>query len=715
MKQSLAEKLITQYFTQFTEGCDSIECQEPECRSCPSFSHDFKNANEAAYAAIKAALTHPFDDHICPGINQIKINPILRNDLVYLDTNIKNYINSYRQNPENQAIQLGNLQILTRSELFPYILLSNEDKLSPQNLAISDDLFSDFIRMIKHVYQKIRVIQKSFEIMVNEIITGNSNTYHHIRALIILFCFEPFYTVGQGDSKYKLLNSIIHHIVNLPPKHRNLFFEALQKLPRISFQILDICQNVITLYIYQSLECFPGSQFFCDMALFLMNLREISSFRSMNPLASSKFSNDEFSRLIDVKKFYERRHNVFRVIFYNPAILSLMFKNEVFHFEQNIKQKENAMAAVQTMPRMLFDRNELIRNIHLQLRVHRDNLINDTIQEISRMRKEHLNRPLMVTFYGEEALDAGGVSREYFQLLTERLFSPDYGMFTLVKNKYYWFNILSTEIDVSPVLFKTLGTVVALAVYNGIILPIRFPLVLYKKILGKSITLIDFQLFDPELFKSLNFLIDMKKKGQDVSSLYLNFTTTIDKFGTPVDVPLVQNGENIDVTNDNVDEYIQALIDWKMNVSIKTQYEAFNAGFVKLFNGEIFNLFAPDELDILVSGEEVFDWEELKKNAKYKDGYSHKSKVVKWFWEIFDAFPADMKSKFLLFTTGSDRAPVGGLANVIITIQKVNDPTKLPVSHTCFNVFCLPNYSKKNDLKRMLEIALTQTEGFGLV
>ena len=126
-------------------------------------------------------------------------------------------------------------------------------------------------------------------------------------------------------------------------------------------------------------------------------------------------------------------------------------------------------------------------------------------------------------------------------------------------------------------------------------------------------------------------------------------------------------------------------------------------------------MFAPDELDILVSGEEVLDWEELQKNAKYKDGYSANSKVIKWFWEIFNTYSPEMKCKFLLFTTGSDRAPVGGLANVVITIQKVNDPSKLPVSHTCFNILCLPNYPRKNDLKRKLEIALTQTEGFGLV
>jgi hypothetical protein len=42
-----------------------------------------------------------------------------------------------------------------------------------------------------------------------------------------------------------------------------------------------------------------------------------------------------------------------------------------------------------------------------------------------------------VSFVEEEGIDAGGLRREYFQLLMDKLFSPDYGMFRVVANKYY--------------------------------------------------------------------------------------------------------------------------------------------------------------------------------------------------------------------------------------------------------------------------------------
>ncbi|KAK8888649.1 Ubiquitin-protein ligase E3A [Tritrichomonas musculus] len=712
---SLAEQLIIHYFTQYTEGCDSIDCQEPECCSNKCFPHSFKSPNEAAYEAIKAALNHPFEDHLCPGVSLLKLNTVLQEELSFLDKNLLDLIHKGRLDNMNQMRDVINN--LMNPELFPYILRTNQLKLSTQNLAISDDLIIDLSRLIQQNCQSNRISKDTLNEMSQKIYKENCNTFHHVRSLILLFCFEPFYTDNDNKS-FSLINDLIGHIVKLDQKARNVFFVSLQTRPRILQQILDICQNVITLFIYKSTQLpKPRSLFFFNFAIFLMNLRDISSFQSSTPLPSSKFSNDEYTNLIDPKDFYRNRQN-YDILFTNPAILSLAFKNEVFHIEQTVKMETQRMQAAreEIFTHGFQSREQIIRNIHLQLQVHRNNIVNDTVKEVNHMRDDHLNRPLMVSFIGEEALDAGGVSREYFQLLTEQLFSPDYGMFVFVKNKqYYWFSHFYDDVGVLPIQYKILGTVVALAVYNGIILPIRFPLLLYKKILGKKITLTDLQEVDPEWAKSMHDMLDMKRKGQDVADLYLNFTITVDKFGAPIEIPLCPNGENIDVTNYNVEEYVNSLVDWKANKSVQVQFDAFAIGFKKLFNGQIFQFFAPDELDTLVSGEEILEWEELQKNAKYKDGYHANSKVVKWFWEIFNSYSSEMKRKFLLFTTGSDRAPIGGLAKVIITIQKVNDPNILPVSHTCFNIFSLPNYSKKSDMKKKLEIALTQTEGFGLI
>lgn len=50
-----------------------------------------------------------------------------------------------------------------------------------------------------------------------------------------------------------------------------------------------------------------------------------------------------------------------------------------------------------------------------------------------------LKKQLVVEFEGEQGLDEGGVSKEFFQLIVEEIFNPDYGMFTQqVDNGTVW-------------------------------------------------------------------------------------------------------------------------------------------------------------------------------------------------------------------------------------------------------------------------------------
>lgn len=63
-----------------------------------------------------------------------------------------------------------------------------------------------------------------------------------------------------------------------------------------------------------------------------------------------------------------------------------------------------------------------------------------------------------------------------------------------------------------------------------------------------------------------------------------------------------------------------------------------------------------------------------------------------------------------------DRAPVGGLSELTLTIQKNGpDSDRLPTSHTCFNLLLLPEYSSKDKLDDRLTLAIQNSTGFGLL
>lgn len=48
---------------------------------------------------------------------------------------------------------------------------------------------------------------------------------------------------------------------------------------------------------------------------------------------------------------------------------------------------------------------------------------------------------------------------------------------------YFWFNSYTFE---SKMKFELIGVIIGLAMFNGMLLDIQFPKVIYKKILGKK-------------------------------------------------------------------------------------------------------------------------------------------------------------------------------------------------------------------------------------
>ena len=49
---------------------------------------------------------------------------------------------------------------------------------------------------------------------------------------------------------------------------------------------------------------------------------------------------------------------------------------------------------------------------------------------VSMQSPNDLRKQLVVEFFGEQAVDEGGVSKEFFQLIVENIFNPDYGEFS---------------------------------------------------------------------------------------------------------------------------------------------------------------------------------------------------------------------------------------------------------------------------------------------
>ncbi|XP_023395454.1 ubiquitin-protein ligase E3A isoform X2 [Loxodonta africana] len=340
-----------------------------------------------------------------------------------------------------------------------------------------------------------------------------------------------------------------------------------------------------------------------------------------------------------------------------PFILNAVTKNLGLYYDNRIRMYSERRI---TVLYSLVQGQQL--NPYLRLKVRRDHIIDDALVRLEMIAMENpadLKKQLYVEFEGEQGVDEGGVSKEFFQLVVEEIFNPDIGMFTYDEStKVFWFNPSSFETEGQ---FTLIGIVLGLAIYNNCILDVHFPMVVYRKLMGKKGT-----------FRDLG---------------------------------------------DSHPEFVGLYSDYILNKSVEKQFKAFRRGFHMVTNeSPLKYLFRPEEIELLICGSRNLDFQALEETTEYDGGYTRDSVLIREFWEIVHSFTDEQKRLFLQFTTGTDRAPVGGLGKLKMIIAKNGpDTERLPTSHTCFNVLLLPEYSSKEKLKERLLKAITYAKGFGML
>lgn len=410
-------------------------------------------------------------------------------------------------------------------------------------------------------------------------------------------------------------------------------------------------------------------------------------------------------------KYWVQRSSGFCFCQY-PYVLNIANKSSILKQEALAQMSQEVRDAVKSVLRGVRS------SPYLKLSVSRARLIPDTLQQLQSRRHE-LKKQLRVHFNGEEAVDAGGVTKEFFQLIVRDIFDPKYGMF--VHNSecnVFWFNGAGSLLQDTTQEFQMIGTIVGLAIYNGAILDLRFPFVVYRKLLGFVPTFDDIRQVDPGLANGLKQLLELPE-GTDIQELYdARFEAPRNEFGTIVHHDLKPGGKDIPLTFQNRQEYVDLYVDWLLTRSIDTEFSAFRAGFHSVVGGNALSLLKPDELELLICGNPSLDTHKLQKAAKYRAGYSEDSPTIVSFWTLFHAWPLDKQKKLLAFITGSDRIPFEGVGELVLVIDRPlgfdGGVHQLPVAHACFNQLVLPDYPTPQVLEDKLSIAIENSEGFGL-
>nr|XP_020441322.1 NEDD4-like E3 ubiquitin-protein ligase WWP2 isoform X5 [Monopterus albus] len=355
---------------------------------------------------------------------------------------------------------------------------------------------------------------------------------------------------------------------------------------------------------------------------------------------------------------------------------------------------------------------------HVKISVSRQTLFEDSFQQIMNVKPYDLRRRLYIIMRGEEGLDYGGIAREWFFLLSHEVLNPMYCLFEYAGKNNYCLQINPAS-SINPdhlTYFRFIGRFIAMALYHGKFIDTGFTLPFYKRMLDKKPTLKDLESIDPEFYNSIMWV---KENNLEECGVELYFAQDMEILGKVSTHQLKDDGENELVTEENKEEYISLLTDWRFTRGVEEQTRAFLDGFNEVVPLEWLRYFDEKELELMLCGMQEIDLADWQKNTIYRH-YTKNSKQIHWFWQVVKEMDNEKRIRLLQFVTGTCRLPVGGFAELIgsngpqkFCIDKVGKETWLPRSHTCFNRLDLPPYRSLEQLREKLLFAIEETEGFG--
>uniref|UniRef100_A0A2R9ADE7 HECT-type E3 ubiquitin transferase n=1 Tax=Pan paniscus TaxID=9597 RepID=A0A2R9ADE7_PANPA len=323
-----------------------------------------------------------------------------------------------------------------------------------------------------------------------------------------------------------------------------------------------------------------------------------------------EFINEPLKEVLEMHKDYT---NKFSFMTY-PFLVYAVTKNLGLYYDNRIPMYSERRI---TVLYSLVQGQQL--NPYMRLIVRCDHIIDDALVRLEMITKENPAdlKQFYVEFEGEQG--EGG-------LVVEEIFNPDIGMFTYDELT----NLCEPPHPANPSFqtegwFTLIGIVLGLAIYNNCILGVNFPMVVYRKVMGKKGTFYHLGDCHPVLYQSLKDLLEYEGNVED--DMMITFQVSqIDLFGNPMMYDLKENGDKIPITNENRKKFVNLYSDYILN---------------QLF-GEVFiwcpvnlpYLLRPEEIELLICGSQNLDFQALEETTEYDGGYTRDSVLMREFWEI---------------------------------------------------------------------------------
>eukprot|EP00948_MAST-09A_sp_MAST-9A-sp1_P001077 g1077.t1 len=353
---------------------------------------------------------------------------------------------------------------------------------------------------------------------------------------------------------------------------------------------------------------------------------------------------------------------------------------------------------------------ELLTDEKLEIRIRRSHLVPDSVDKLRTIPVDHLLRRLRVVYDGEDGIDSGGLTKDwYLEICRNLCYNASYCLFRPNDDGTVEINPLSGVNPQHLQYFRFLGRLLAKAIYDRQLVDVLFCTHLFKGITGGEYDIDDLRCVDPHKYKSFVWMSENSIDG----IIFETFSMERDVFGKTEKVDFVENGNAIDVTDENKHAYIKAYLHFTFRDDVEQQLNALREGFYELVPYEAIQNFSAEEMKLLLNGRDHIDVDDWYKVTSYSGGYTQDSEVVCLFWDVVRDLDQEDVAKLLRFATGTTRLPYENF-KFTITLPSDANIDELPRAHTCFNQLVLPPYTTSMQLKAKLLYALNSSNGFYL-
>ncbi|XP_077499840.1 ubiquitin-protein ligase E3C isoform X3 [Amblyomma americanum] len=362
----------------------------------------------------------------------------------------------------------------------------------------------------------------------------------------------------------------------------------------------------------------------------------------------------------------------------------------------------------------------------IELVARRDYIYEDAFEKLSgepnlklRLRVQLVN----VAGLEEAGVDGGGLLREFLSEFMKTAFDPNRGLFRCTHDRRLYPNPAASQLpdyaDGRAVHhYAFVGRLLAKALYEGMLVELPMAHFFLAKWVAPGrgdLDLHHLASLEPLVYQNLFFL---KNYQGDVADLGLDFTVVTSQLGNSTVEELKPNGASISVTAENRIEYTHLLADHLLNAQLRQQCLAFRQGLEELLPSHWLRLFAPHELQVLVSGaQSPVDLDDLREHTHYEGGYTPAHPVVQAFWRVLAGFDERQRRLLLKFVTSCSRPPLLGFKDLVpqFCIHSAGpEKERLPTASTCMNLLKLPEITDEVQLREKLLYAIESGAGFEL-